>query len=69
MKRDNNTPERVRLTLIRALAHLLEDSPHWWRAFNEAVRAVDYHSPNRQAALNGLALRLASSTPSTSTEP
>ncbi|KAE8900311.1 hypothetical protein PF003_g15366 [Phytophthora fragariae] len=69
MERDSNTPERVMLTLMyvnqflgRALAHLLVDSPHWWREFCDAVRAVDYHSPDWQAALNGLALRMATST-------
>lgn len=48
MERDTNTPERVTLTLLfvnqfigRALAHLLVDSPHWWRSFCDAVRAVD----------------------------
>ncbi|OWZ08689.1 hypothetical protein PHMEG_00018728 [Phytophthora megakarya] len=58
MKPNNNTPERVRFTLMyvnrflgRALAHLLRD-------FSEAVRAVDYHSSDWQAELNGLALRL-----------
>ncbi|KAE9114549.1 hypothetical protein PF010_g9656 [Phytophthora fragariae] len=63
------TPERVMLTLMyvnqflgRALAHLLVNSPHWWREFFDAVRAVDYHSPDWQAALNGLALRMATST-------
>ncbi|KAE9064190.1 hypothetical protein PF006_g30758 [Phytophthora fragariae] len=67
LERDHNTHERVMLTVMfvkqfigRALAHLLVDSPHWWRNFNEAVRAVDYHSPDWQAALNGLALRMAS---------
>ncbi|KAE9130033.1 hypothetical protein PF007_g4645, partial [Phytophthora fragariae] len=78
LERDHNTHERVMLTVMfvnqfigRALAHLLVDSPHWWRNFNEAVRAVDYHSPDWQAALNGLALRMAS-TParaSTGTQP
>ncbi|KAG7376244.1 hypothetical protein PHYPSEUDO_013931 [Phytophthora pseudosyringae] len=66
LERDNNTPERVTLTLLymnlylgRALAHLLVDSPHWWRNYCEVVRAVDYHSSDWQAALNGLALRMA----------
>lgn len=65
MERDANTPERVRLTLLfvnqflgRALAQLLVDSPHWWRSFCDAVRAVDYHHADWQAALNELALRL-----------
>ncbi|KAG1696804.1 hypothetical protein DVH05_017714 [Phytophthora capsici] len=68
MERDNNSPERVRLTLMyvnqflgRALAYLLVDSPHWWRGFCDAVRAIDYHSADWQAALNGLALRMATS--------
>ncbi|KAE8907356.1 hypothetical protein PF003_g8535 [Phytophthora fragariae] len=30
----------------RALGHLLVDSPHWWRNFNKAIRAVDYHRPD-----------------------
>ncbi|EGZ06940.1 hypothetical protein PHYSODRAFT_341107 [Phytophthora sojae] len=66
MERDTNTPERVTLTLLyvnnylgRAMAHLVEDLPDWWRNYCEAVRAVDYHAADWQAALNGLALRLA----------
>ncbi|KAE9310412.1 hypothetical protein PF008_g20472 [Phytophthora fragariae] len=69
MERDNNACERVTLTLLyvnqfmgRALAHLLVDSPHRWREFCDAVRAVDYHSPDWQAALKGLALLMATST-------
>ncbi|KAE9358967.1 hypothetical protein PR003_g1013 [Phytophthora rubi] len=69
MERDINTPERVTLTLMyvnnylgRAMAHLVEDSPEWWRNYCEAVRAVDYPAADWQAALNGLALRLAART-------
>lgn len=50
----------------RALAHLLVGSPHWWREFCEAVRAVDYHNPDWQAALNGVAIRMATIVPTTS---
>ncbi|KAE9016360.1 hypothetical protein PR001_g14674 [Phytophthora rubi] len=60
MERDNNTCERVTLTLLyvnqfmgRALAHLLVDSPHRWREFCDAVRVVDYHSPDWQAPSKG----------------
>ncbi|KAE9341281.1 hypothetical protein PR003_g10070 [Phytophthora rubi] len=28
------------LFIGRALTHLLVDSPHWWRNFNEAIRAM-----------------------------
>ncbi|KAI9993822.1 hypothetical protein PInf_016346 [Phytophthora infestans] len=75
-KQDESTPERVLLTLLhvnqflgKALAHLMMDAPHWWRDFSEAVRAVDYHSPDWQAALNGLALRLAAKTPGATSFP
>ncbi|KAI9998146.1 hypothetical protein PInf_002480 [Phytophthora infestans] len=44
-ERDENTPERVLLTLLhvnqflgKALAHLMMDAPHWWRDFSEASR-------------------------------
>ncbi|KAJ8561778.1 hypothetical protein ON010_g7903 [Phytophthora cinnamomi] len=74
IERDSNMPELVSLTFMfvnqfvgRALAHLLVDSSHWWRGFCEAVRAVDYHGADWQAALNGLALRMATATaPATS---
>ncbi|OWZ18796.1 hypothetical protein PHMEG_0007056 [Phytophthora megakarya] len=49
-EKDLNTPERVTLTLLFvnncldcAMAYLADDSLNWWRNFNEAVRAVDYH--------------------------
>ncbi|OWZ13947.1 hypothetical protein PHMEG_00012650 [Phytophthora megakarya] len=69
MERDSNRPEHVTLTLLfvnnylgRAMAHLAVDSPNRWHNFSEAVRAVDYHGPEWQSALNGFALRLAART-------
>lgn len=35
---------------------------YWLTEFCDGVRAVDYHSPDWQTALNGLALRMATST-------
>jgi hypothetical protein len=65
-ERDTNTPERVTLTLLycntflgRAMAHLLDESPDWWRNYCDAVHAVDYHAADWQASLNSLALRMA----------
>ncbi|KAE9024991.1 hypothetical protein PR001_g11225 [Phytophthora rubi] len=47
LERDHITNKRVMLTAMfvnqfigRALTHLLVDSPHWWRNFNEAIRAM-----------------------------
>ncbi|KAI9980774.1 hypothetical protein PInf_010093 [Phytophthora infestans] len=75
-ERDENTPELELPTLLhvsqflgKTLAHLMMDVPHWWRDFSEAVRAVVYHSPDWQAALNGLALRLAAKTPGATSFP
>ncbi|KAG6592783.1 uncharacterized protein IUM83_16076 [Phytophthora cinnamomi] len=66
MERDNNTPVCATLTLMlvnqfinRILAHLLVDTPHWCRRFCGTVRMVDYHGANSHTALNGLALRMA----------
>ncbi|KAL3659661.1 hypothetical protein V7S43_015336 [Phytophthora oleae] len=64
----SNTPEHVTLTMLhvnqfldRPLAHLLLDSPHWWRDFCGAVRAVDYNCLEWQATLNSLAHQMATS--------
>ncbi|OWZ21189.1 LOW QUALITY PROTEIN: hypothetical protein PHMEG_0004282 [Phytophthora megakarya] len=58
----SNTPE-LSTFLCRALAHLVVNSPHWWRDYNDAVRAADYLRSKWQAAVNGLALRIATATP------
>ncbi|KAG2759687.1 hypothetical protein Pcac1_g28305 [Phytophthora cactorum] len=64
LERDHNTLECVNLTLLyvnqflgRALSHLLVGSPHWWRFFCNAVRSIDYHSSDWQAAVNDEWLR------------
>ncbi|KAE9004740.1 hypothetical protein PR003_g17656 [Phytophthora rubi] len=76
MERENNTPKRVTLTLLyvnqflgRTLAHLLVDCSHWCCEFCDAVRAVEYHSPDWQAALNWLALRMTTSASPSPSDP
>ncbi|KAG6577942.1 uncharacterized protein IUM83_19823 [Phytophthora cinnamomi] len=65
-------PERVTFTMLhvdkfldRALAHLSVDSSHWWRDFCNAVRAIDYNSPDWQAVLNGRAVHMVTASKTT----
>ncbi|KAG6622962.1 uncharacterized protein IUM83_12356 [Phytophthora cinnamomi] len=53
-----NNPTRMWLTLLYAntflgdaLGHLLSDSPQSWNGYSEALRAIDYQSPEWTFAL------------------